>query len=146
MGIEISDRPGSGAAGGLGAGLLLLPGAKLIPGFTVIRESIGLKEKIRRFAPDIILTAEGEINAQTAMGKVPCGVGRIGRELGIPVVALAGALDPGHEKAYSCGITSMFSITDRPMSIETSIDRTRELVRGAAARLTRLIKAYGRDA
>ncbi|MFP4168822.1 MAG: glycerate kinase [Desulfonatronovibrionaceae bacterium] len=143
MGIEISDRVGSGAAGGLGAGLLLLPGAKLIPGFRLIRENIGLKEKIRRFAPDIILTAEGEINAQTAMGKVPCGVGRIGRELGITVVALAGALGPGHEKAYSCGITAMFSIADRPMSIKTAIDRTPDLVRGAAARLTRLIETCG---
>ncbi|MFO7816274.1 MAG: glycerate kinase [Desulfovibrionales bacterium] len=146
MGIEISDRPGSGAAGGLGAGLLLLPGAKLIPGFTLIRESIGLEKKIKRFHPDIIFTAEGEINAQTAMGKVPCGVGRIGRELKIPVIALAGALGPGYEKAYSCGITAMFSIADQPMSIETSIDRTRELIRGTAARLTRLLDACGHKA
>jgi len=80
----------------------------------------GIKEKIKRFHPDIIFTAEGEINAQTARGKVPCGVGRIGRELGIPVITLAGALGTGYEKAYSCGITAMFSITDRPMSIETS--------------------------
>lgn len=146
MGIEISDRPGSGAAGGLGAGLLLLPGAKLIPGFKLIRETIGLEEKIKLFHPDIIFTAEGEINAQTAMGKVPCGVGRIGRELGVPVIALAGALGPGYEKAYTCGITAMFSVADRPMSIETSIDRTRELIRGTAASLTRLLNACGQEA
>ncbi|MEW8967959.1 glycerate kinase [Exiguobacterium alkaliphilum] len=85
----VTDIPGSGAAGGLGAGLLAL-GGRIISGFDWVAETVGLREAC--FGADLIITGEGRIDRQSAKGKVPAGVACLGRELGVPVVALAGSV------------------------------------------------------
>ncbi|NJK85162.1 MAG: glycerate kinase, partial [Bacteroidales bacterium] len=89
-GRSISDIPGSGAAGGMGAALLAFMNAELRPGFSVISELIHLDDKISK--TDLVITGEGKLDHQTRFGKTPSGVATIAKKFGKPVIAVAGTL------------------------------------------------------
>jgi len=91
-GRDLAGEPGAGAAGGLGYGLLLA-GATMKDGFATLAELCGLRERIRR--ADVVVTAEGRLDAQTAMGKATAGLAAMAREEGRPVVVLAGSIAEG---------------------------------------------------
>lgn len=92
--VEQQDRlslrtiPGAGAAGGLGAGLVLFCKAQLKPGFEVVAETSGLPERIAK--ADLVITGEGKLDRQSLRGKVPVGVGRLANAMNRPCWAVAG--------------------------------------------------------
>jgi glycerate kinase len=90
-GVDVRDIPGAGAAGGL-AGALAALGAKLVPGFDLVADAIELDERIE--GADLIITGEGYLDDQSFEGKAVGGVAELGREAGIPVVAIVGDADP----------------------------------------------------
>lgn len=79
VGIEIGSLPGSGASGGLGAGLIAFTGATLHPRFNIIMDYISIEEKISN--ADIVFTAEGSLDFQTPNGKIPAEVARIAKKI-----------------------------------------------------------------
>lgn len=83
------DTPGAGAAGGLGFAILSI-GGKLCPGVDVVAGS-----RISRLNPDIIITGEGRIDSQSAMGKVLSYFIGYRRKHGTPVIAVGGCVEPG---------------------------------------------------
>ncbi len=91
-GHEVSDLRGAGAAGGLPAGLAAALGAKPTRGFDEVARRLGLPAKLA--GCDLCLTAEGCIDEQTVGGKVIAGVAELGRQVGVPVVALVGDVRP----------------------------------------------------
>ena len=91
LGRDLASEPGAGAAGGLGYGLLML-GADLRDGFASLAELMGLQEKIRQ--ADLVVTAEGRLDGQTAMGKGPAALAALASAEGRPTVILAGSIDP----------------------------------------------------
>jgi glycerate kinase len=88
FGFDYRDKPGAGAAGGLGFGLMSFCGATVRPGFDVVAESIGLEAKMKDV--DLVITGEGSLDRQTLEGKAPAGVARLARKLGKPVFAMVG--------------------------------------------------------
>jgi glycerate kinase len=90
-GVDVRDLSGGGAAGGLAGGLAVL-GAKLVPGFDVVADAIELDERIE--GADLILTGEGFLDDQSFAGKAVGGVAELGREAGVPVLAIVGDADP----------------------------------------------------
>src|SRR5437870_3847685 len=88
FGFDYRDVPGAGAAGGLGFGLLSFCNAKIRPGFEVVAEAVGLKDKMKD--ADLVITGEGSLDRQTLEGKTPAGVARLARTLGKPVFAIVG--------------------------------------------------------
>jgi glycerate kinase len=90
-GVDVRDISGGGAAGGLAGGLAVL-GAKLVPGFDVVADAIDLDERIE--GADLILTGEGFLDDQSFAGKAVGGVAELGREAGVPVLAIVGDADP----------------------------------------------------
>jgi glycerate 2-kinase len=88
LGIDLRDVPGAGAAGGLGAGLMVFLGARLRPGVEVVMEAVGLRERLRR--ADLVVTGEGTFDRQSLHGKAPAGVLRAASEMRLPVVVLCG--------------------------------------------------------
>jgi glycerate kinase len=88
LGADVADRPGAGAAGGLGAGLAAMAGAVLEPGFPLVAEAIGLAERLA--GADLCLTGEGSLDAQSARGKAATGVAELARRLGVRVVCVPG--------------------------------------------------------
>jgi glycerate kinase len=88
---------------------------------------------------DLVITGEGQINTQTLYGKVPAGVARLAKKYRLPVLAIAGSIGPGADKAYETGIDAIMSITPGPISLDESMARAGELISDAAARAMRLI-------
>jgi len=136
LGIDIRDVPGAGAAGGLGAGLLVFLKARLEPGVEVIIQATGLIEHLKE--ADLVFTGEGRIDGQTVCGKTPVGVARRAKELGLPVIALAGEIGDGYQAVFEEGIDSVFSIAPGPISLSRSLSMAEELTADAAERAMRL--------
>jgi glycerate kinase len=91
LGFDYRDKPGAGAAGGLGFGLMSFCGATIRPGFDVVAEAVGLESKMK--AVDVVITGEGSLDRQTLEGKTLAGVARLARKLGKKVFAIAGRYD-----------------------------------------------------
>ncbi|NLZ28779.1 MAG: glycerate kinase [Firmicutes bacterium] len=139
MGIDLQGIPGSGAAGGMAGGLLAFTGAVLKPGMEILSQICNLEKEIA--AADMVITGEGQTDAQTAFGKVPVGVAAIAGKYNIPVVCLSGGLGEGFEKIYNLGITAAFSCINNAMTLEEAMAGTEKLLAQAAFDITRLIKA-----
>jgi glycerate kinase len=91
-GIDPHDVPGSGAAGGLGGGLLTL-GARLVPGVEVVAAAVGLDEAVR--GCDVVVTGEGLVDETSRIGKVVGAVTERARRMRRRVLVVAGDADPG---------------------------------------------------
>ncbi len=119
-GRDFRDVAGAGAAGGLGFGLLAFADAEMRPGFEVVAEVLGLREKIA--AADYVVTGEGNLDRQTLDGKGPAGVARLARELGKPVFAIVGRFS--REDEVSALFDGVFPLDETP-----PFTRTAELLR-----------------
>ncbi|QNG36399.1 glycerate kinase [Geodermatophilaceae bacterium NBWT11] len=139
-GRELAVVPGGGASGGLGAGLMAV-GATLACRFDVFLDRAltgqGLDELIA--VADLVITAEGQLDAQTPHGKVPAEVARRCRAAQTPVVALAGTLGEGWEAVYAMGLAAVSSIVPGPMSLQRAMDEAAALVADAAESLVRTV-------
>jgi len=124
--------PGAGAAGGLGAGLVLFLEAELRPGVDLVMDACGFTERIRD--ADLILTGEGKIDDQTAFGKTIAGIAVRAKAQKIPIIAFAGAVERA-DSLYELGVTSSFSICQGPMSLEQAMAEAPMLLQNAVERV-----------
>ncbi|MDN3295479.1 glycerate kinase [Streptomyces ficellus] len=132
-GADLRTAPGTGASGGLGAGLAAV-GARLSPRFDVLLDGLDLDARLAR--ADLVITGEGALDAQTARGKIPGEVARRAREAGVPVLALAGTLGGGAEAA---GLDAYESIAPGPVPRSHALEHAAELLADAAERALRTI-------
>jgi glycerate kinase len=135
--IEVKNVPGAGAAGGLGAGLMAFLNAQLKSGVDIVIEASGLDQSVKD--ADIVVTGEGKIDSQTIYGKTPIGVAKTAKKYGIPVIAFAGNIGDDSHVVYDNGINALMSIISYPMTLETAMKRSRELLANAAERAMRLV-------
>lgn len=137
VGKDVADTPGAGAAGGLGAGLLAFANAQLTPGAELVLDALEFGRHAQ--GATLILTAEGQLDGQTAYGKTISAVARIGKALGIPVVALAGRVAMSADDLDRLGLAAAAPLADGPMSLQESMSRADELVVSATVRVLRLM-------
>ena len=137
LGIDVAERPGAGAAGGLGAGLMAFCDGQVRSGIDIVCQVLDFDARLQ--GADLVVTGEGRLDASTVYNKAPVGVARRAAALGIPVIALAGSLGRGFEAVYEHGITAAVCIVDRPLSMRVSVARTSELLTAAAERTMRLL-------
>ena len=135
-GKDISDVPGAGAAGGIGAGLMAFLDAELKPGFDIIKNILNLDEYIKQ--ADLVFTAEGKVDFQTQFGKTPFGVAQVAKKYNKPVICLTGSIGEGAEVLYNKGVSSIFSIINKPMSLDEAIANTSLLLEETAEQVMRL--------
>ena len=131
FGFDYRDKPGAGAAGGIGFGLMSFCGATIRPGFDVVAESIGLEAKMK--VVDLVITGEGSLDGQTLEGKTPAGVARCAHKLGKRVYAIVGrATDEAEPRKLFDGVYQ----NARPgMSDEENMKRAGEFLRENAREL-----------
>ncbi|MGV3760207.1 MAG: glycerate kinase [Actinomycetota bacterium] len=91
-GVDVTLLEGAGAAGGL-AGGLAAAGARLVPGFDLVADEVGLDDQVE--GADLVITAEGFLDEQSFEGKVVGGVQQLAGQLGVPVVAIVGEVFDG---------------------------------------------------
>ncbi|MFD9948386.1 glycerate kinase [Nonomuraea sp. NPDC059023] len=137
----LRTAPGSGASGGLGAGLAAV-GGRLLPRFEVLLDHVDLDAKIA--AADLVITAEGAIDAQTPSGKIPAEVARRAKRYGKPVLALAGTIGAGASQVHEAGIDAFESIVPGPMRLAEAIDGGEEFLVAAAERALRMVMVGAR--
>ena len=107
-GLDVSARPGAGAAGGMGAGCVALLGAELRRGIEVVLDVVGFDALLAD--ADLVITGEGRIDAQSTHGKVVGGVARRAHARGVPVFAIVGDVGDDAYGAYNAGVSAIFSI------------------------------------
>ncbi len=89
-------QAGAGAAGGLAFGLCCALGSRVRPGFEAVADASSLRERIGRC--EVVLTAEGRLDAQTAMGKGPAALARLAAEEGVPCILFTGSVADDAER------------------------------------------------
>jgi glycerate kinase len=140
MGQVVSDRPGAGAAGGLGAALLALQ-AKLRPGIELISDLIDMEGTMQGAC--LVITGEGRIDGQTVYGKAPIGVARLAKRYGIPVIGIAGSLGDGAEQVHEHGIDAIFSVVCRPCSLAEALAEAAGNLRATARNIAATLRLSG---
>ncbi|MEV7191556.1 glycerate kinase [Streptomyces sp. NPDC093510] len=138
---DLFGGPGTGASGGLGAGLAAL-GAALLPRFDVLLERLDLDERLAR--ADLVITAEGALDHQTPRGKVPAEVARRAKRSGRPVLVLAGTIGDGAHTVRALGVDAYSSILPAPVSLTEALGRGDEFLTDATERALRMIQLGSR--
>ena len=138
IGKDISGKEGSGAAGGLGFALMAFLGAKLQSGIDVVLDLLDFDKKLKDV--DLVITGEGRMDNQSAFGKVPSGIGKRCKKMGVPAVAIVGGLLSGYESIYNCGIESVTTTINGAMTIDEALANSEDLYLDAARRLLRMIR------
>ncbi|MYA51075.1 MAG: glycerate kinase [Chloroflexi bacterium] len=146
-GTSIDAVRGSGAAGGLGGGMMAFLGGSLRAGVDIVLDHVGLDGKLE--GADLVITGEGRIDFQTVYNKAPIGVARRAKRRGIPVLAVCGSLGKGFEDVHAEGIDAAVSILTAPMTLDEASARAGELIADAVAEVMRSMKAgstvFGQD-
>jgi glycerate 2-kinase len=138
LGVAIRDIPGAGAAGGLGAGLMAFLQATLRPGAQIVLEAVRLEEHIR--TADLVITAEGQIDSQTAYGKSVGAVSTLAKRYGLPVLALAGSLGDDYQVVYELGVDAVAALPSSPMTLAYAMENAARLTSDAAERACKLLQ------
>lgn len=123
-GYSPAEIPGAGAAGGLGAAVLLMLGGTLKSGIDLLLDASHFDELLAE--ADLVLTGEGRADWQSAHGKVPMGVGMRCKKANVPCVALCGSIGTGADALYDCGITAIFNSVKGPGTFEEIAQTSRE--------------------
>lgn len=133
---------GAGAAGGMGFALMNYLSAELVSGIDLIIRETKLEDAIKE--ADIVVTGEGCLDGQSAMGKAPAGIAGIARKYGKKVIALSGIVRDGAEKIHSCGIDAYFPVIRKICTSEEAMDKvsTYRNVADTAEQVFRLIRVF----
>lgn len=135
---DVRDIPGAGAAGGLGAGLLIFTQAVMRKGIEIVMEYTELRDKLAE--ADVVFTGEGGIDFQTKFGKTPYGVAQVAKEAGKPVIAIAGYIGEGIETLYTEGIDAVFGIVPGASDLEKLLKEGPSNVERTAENIARVLK------
>ena len=146
-GTSIDAVPGSGAAGGLGGGMMAFLGGSLRTGVDIVLDHIRLDERLE--GTDLVITGEGQIDFQTVYNKAPIGVARRAKRRNIPVLAVCGSLGRGFEDVHAEGIDAVVAIVNAPMALDEASARAGELIADAVAEVMRSMRVgstvFGQD-
>jgi len=137
IGQDVIDRPGAGAGGGIGAGLMAFTNATLKRGVELVVAATRLEEHMQ--GADLAITGEGRVDFQTAFGKTPSGVAAAAKKHGVPVVAIGGGLADDAGGVFQHGIDGLETATPNAMPLEVAIKKSRQYLQDAAERAARLI-------
>ena len=120
-GKDMRTQEGAGAAGGLGFALLSCLNAVLEPGISLVLGVLGLEEEFR--TADLVITGEGRMDAQTAMGKVPVGIAKLAKKYGCGVLAFAGGVTRDATACNEAGIDAFFPIVRGVTTLDEAMQK-----------------------
>ena len=141
--FDYADRlyPGTGAAGGMGFAFLTYTNAVLESGIKIVLEETGLEDEMKD--ADFVITGEGRLDSQTALGKAPIGVAHLAKKHDKKVLAFAGCLTPDAGVCNENGIDAFFPILRRVITVQEAMEKenARENMIRSVEQVFRLIKA-----
>jgi len=137
LGVAILKIPGSGAAGGLGGGLMAFLGGRLRPGVDIVIDIVDLARRLK--GCDLVITGEGRMDHQTVSGKTPAGVAKAAKVQGLPVIAICGCLGEGAQGVNSVGIDAFFAAQESNVAEEDLPKRGPVMLANCAEQVGRLL-------
>ena len=137
-GVDCDAVEGAGAAGGLGAALMVFCNGEMRSGIDTVLDLINFDRRLE--GVDLVVTGEGRADWQSAYGKVMSGVGMRAKKNGIPAVGLCGSLGKGAIDIFDFGIGSLMTTVNAPMTLDFALDNAEALYYEAAVRMFRLIQ------
>jgi len=140
--IDVLDINGAGAAGGMGAGLVAFTNTGISSGIAQVAKLVGFER--RALQAHLIVTGEGRIDKQTGQGKVVAGINRLGRKLGVPVIAIGGSLADDAHALFHSGLAGLEAAVARDMTISDARLHARQYLANAAERAARLLAVGGK--
>lgn len=138
--LDVSFIPGTGAAGGMGAGMVAFFHSSLQSGIETILDVAKFDDLVQ--GCDLVITGEGRIDAQSLRGKVPIGVAKRAKRAGVPVLCIVGSIGEGLDEAYELGITSIFSINPQPLDFSIAKTRAVENLTITVENFARLFRVF----
>lgn len=114
------DMPGAGAAGGMGFAFQTFLQGSLESGVQIVLEETHLESYVQD--ADLVITGEGRLDQQTAMGKAPVGVATLAKKYHVPVIALAGSVTRDASACNARGIDAFFPIVRGVTTLEEAMD------------------------
>ena len=134
------NYPGTGAAGGLGFAFLTFTNAALMSGIQIVLAETQLERYISK--ADMVITGEGRLDGQTAMGKAPVGVAELAKKYNLPVIAFAGSVTKDAKECNQKGIDAFFPILREITTLEEAMEpeRAKNNLIDTAEQVFRLLK------
>lgn len=142
LGKKILDLPGSGAAGGMGGGMVAFFGSQLQMGIETVLNTVRFDELARD--ADLVFSGEGKIDTQSLRGKVVIGVARRTKKLGVPLVAVVGDIGDEIEGAYDEGVSAIFSINRVAVPFSQAKGRSKSDMALTIRNLMRWMQVFGK--
>jgi glycerate 2-kinase len=140
LGRDVSNLPGSGAGGGMGAGLLLFTNAHLKKGIDLVLEQLNVKGICHN--ADVIIVGEGKIDGQTLYGKAPAGVASCAPQ-NAKVIAICGSIGAGSEALYDYGFDAIFPTIPALLPTETIMSNAFANIERTARNIASLLRKEG---
>lgn len=137
-GIDVREVKGGGAAGAFAAGLMAFLSCEIVSGIDMVLARNRFEDRLAEAS--LVITGEGQIDAQTLGGKGPLGVAKLAAARGVPTIAIVGGLNIDDAELHAAGVQAAFSIVDKPMPLGAALDDAADLLRRAALRLGYVLK------
>ncbi|MFK9093801.1 glycerate kinase [Bacillus salipaludis] len=134
-GIRLHERPGAGAAGGIGGAFQAFFPATMERGIDVVLDYCNLKENLKD--ANLVITGEGQVDFQTVFGKTPMGVAQTAKDQNVPTIIIAGSVGERIQTLYQYGVIGVFSIMNRPMTLKYAMENAEELLEHTAEQVCR---------
>lgn len=138
LGKDVINISGSGAAGGLGAGLVAFCDATIESGIEKVLDITNIDNHLKD--ADLVITGEGRIDKQSKYGKVPVGVAKRATAYNVPVIAIVGSIGEGASEVYSLGIDLIIDIINKPMTLDEAMEDAHILIENAGENAARIYK------
>ena len=120
LGSQLNDRPGFGAAGGLGFGISAFINSELKSGINIVLEALNFNQYL--LDADLVITGEGRIDSQSERGKAPIGVIKYANQLNCKVIVIAGSVDDPKTFNQKFNVTNSYGIVNAKFSIEKAFE------------------------
>lgn len=137
---DVSQIPGAGAAGGLGAGMIAFCDATIQSGIEKVLDIANVDKHLKN--ADMVITGEGQIDKQSIYGKVPVGIAKRAAKHNTPVIVIAGSVGDGASEVYSYGIDLIIDIINKPMTLDEAIKNASLLIEKASENIMRMVKIH----
>lgn len=137
--VDVQSIPGSGAAGGMGGGMVAFFNSRLQMGIETVLDTVHFEQLLD--GADFVYTGEGKIDGQSLRGKVVIGVARKAKSKGVKVIAIVGDIGDGVDGAYEEGVTGIFSINRVAVPYKEARTRAKDDLRLTLDNLLRYQKA-----
>lgn len=135
---DVSKLEGAGAAGGLGAGLMVFCDAKLLDGAETVFDLVEARRRIKE--ADLVVVGEGRLDKTTLYGKAPYSAAQLAKKLGKKTVGLFGsAAAEASGVARRMGLSHWAVVSPKASNSAVSVDKAFLYLERGAARLFKTI-------